>query len=304
MEPIKGASCNTSLEIFLLYVLVLFTATILAVPLRAKDEKLKAEQVIAKHLESIGTADKLKEIKTRATNGSAHVDFRVGGQANLPAEANLFSDGASLRFSLRTPALEYPGEQFAFDGNKVVVGQIGPGRRSNLGQFLFENDELLKDGLLFGTLTTSWTFLNTGAKPPKLDLNGPKKVDGRSVYEVKYLPKKGGNITAFFYFDAESFRHVRSQFKAEIVPTAVGQKITDSAETIRYTITETFDDFSNDSMGSHCRNPTNWIFPSIIPAADSSATGAMTSNKSATTSRSIGRCSRSIRRGCFCRRGL
>jgi len=225
------------------YVLVLLTATIPAAPLSAKDEKLKAEQVIAKHLESIGTADKLKEIKSRATNGSAHVDFRVGGQANLPAEANLFSDGSSFRFSLRTPALEYPGEQFAFDGNRVVIGQIGPGRRSNLGQFLFENDELLKEGLLFGTLTTSWTFLNTGAKPPKLDLNGPKKIDGRSVYEVKYVPKKGGNVTAFFYFDAESFRHVRSQFKAEIVPTSVGQKITDSAETIRYTITENFDDF-------------------------------------------------------------
>jgi len=64
------------------YVLVLLTATISAAPLGAKDEKLKAEQVIAKHLESIGTADKLKEIKSRATNGSAHVDFRVGGQAS------------------------------------------------------------------------------------------------------------------------------------------------------------------------------------------------------------------------------
>jgi len=226
------------------YALVLLTATVLAVPLRAKDEKLKPEQVIAKHLESIGAADKLKEIKSRSTNGSAHVDFRVGGQANLPAEANLLSDGSSFRFSLRTPALEYPGEQFSFDGNKVIIGQIGPGRRSNLGQFLFENDELLKEGLMFGTLSISWTFLNTGAKPPKLDLNGPKKVDGRAVYEVKYVPKKGnGNITAFFYFDAETFRHVRSQFKAEVVPTNIGQKITDSAETIRYTITENFDDF-------------------------------------------------------------
>jgi len=227
-----------SCALFLVSSIVLLTQVI-----GAKDEKLKPEQVIAKHLESIGAPEKLKEIKNRATKGSAHVDFRVGGQANLPAEANLISDGLSIRFSLKTPALEYPGEQFVTDGNKTLIGQISPGRRSNLGEFIFVNDELLKEGLLFGTLSTSWTFLRTDVKQPKMDVSGPKKVDGKSVYEVKYIPRRGsGNITAFFDFDAETFRHVRSQFKAEIVPTS-GQKITDSADTIRYTITETFDDF-------------------------------------------------------------
>jgi len=217
---------------------------VLAQVMRAKDEKLKPEQVIAKHLESIGSPEKLREIKNRATSGTGHVDFRVGGSASLPAEANLLSEGSSVRFSMRTPALEYPGEQFGFDGNKVVIGQLSPGRRSNLGDFIFVNDELLKEGLMFGTLSTSWTFLNMDKKQPRLDLSGPKKVDGKTVYEMKYNPKKGnGNITAFFDFDAETFRHIRSQFKAEVVPTNVGQKITDSAETIRYTITETFNDF-------------------------------------------------------------
>src|SRR5215471_1474921 len=117
--------------------LLLASIVLLAQVMRAKDEKLKPEQVIAKHLESIGPAEKLKAIKNRATNGSAHVDFRVGGQANLPAEANLVSEGSSIRFSMRTPALEYPGEQFGFDGNKVVIGQLSPGRRSNLGDFIF-----------------------------------------------------------------------------------------------------------------------------------------------------------------------
>jgi hypothetical protein len=225
-------------------VLLVLSIVALAQVMGAKDEKLKPEQVIAKHLESIGSPEKLKEIKNRATNGTGHVDFRVGGSASLPAEVNLVSEGTSVRFAMRTPALEYPGEQFAFDSSKVVIGQISPGRRSNLGEFIFVNDELLKEGLLFGTLSTSWTFLNTDKKQPKLDLSGPKKVDGKSVYEMKYIPRKGnGNITAFFDFDAETFRHIRSQFKAEVVPTNVGQKITDSAETIRYTITETFNDF-------------------------------------------------------------
>src|SRR5262249_13625958 len=78
-------------------VLRVSSIVLLAEVMRAKDEKLKPEQVIAKPLESIGPAEKLKAIKNRATNGSAHVDFRVGGQANLPAEANLVSEGSSIR---------------------------------------------------------------------------------------------------------------------------------------------------------------------------------------------------------------
>jgi len=272
--------------------LLVLSIVVLAQVMGAKDEKLKPEQVIAKHLESIGSPEKLKEIKNRATNGTGHVDFRVGGSASLPAEANLVSEGSSIRFSMRTPALEYPGEQFAFDGNKVVIGQISPGRRSNLGEFIFVNDELLKEGLLFGTLSTSWTFLNMDRKQPKLDLSGPKKVDGKSVYEMKYIPKRGsGNITAFFDFDAETFRHVRSQFKAEIVPTNVGQKITDSAETIRYTITETFDDFKQVD-GLTLTHSYQLDFSIDNPRGGLSVTGAIRSGKCHTTRTSIGRSSR------------
>lgn len=210
---------------------------------RAKDEKLKLEQLIARHLDSIASADKLKEIKTRSTTGSSHVDFRVGGQASLNGEGVLVSDGVSSRLGLRFPALEYPGEQFISDGNKTLIGQTSPGLRSPLGNFIFQNDFLLKEGLLFGSLSTNWALLNTAAKQPKLDVTGIKKIEGKSLYEMKYAPKKAnGNIQAFLYFDPETFRHVRSQYKAELVSTAV-QKITDTAETVRYTLTEEFDDF-------------------------------------------------------------
>jgi hypothetical protein len=224
-------------------VLIALGLLVSAPPTRAKDEKLKPEQLIAKHLDSIGPADKLKEIKTRSTAGAAHVDFRVGGQASLNGEGNLLSDGAAARLGLRFPALEYPGEQFISDGNKTMIGQVSPGRRSPLGNFIFENDFLLKEGLLYGSLSTTWALLNTAAKQPKLDVTGIKKIDGHSLYEMKYGPKKAnGNIQVFLYFDTETFRHVRSVYKAELVSSSV-QKITDTAETVRYTLTEEFDDF-------------------------------------------------------------
>ena len=97
---------------------------------------------------------------------------------------------------------------------------------------------LLKEGLLFGSLSTSWALLNTGAKQPKLDLSGPKKVGGRSLYEMKYEAKKGrGNVQAWLYFDPDTLRHVRSQYKVEVTSSQI-TKIADSAELERYTLIE------------------------------------------------------------------
>jgi hypothetical protein len=223
---------------------VLILLATIAPSMRAKDEKLKPEQVIEKHLESIGPKEKLKNIKNRVTSGDAHVDIHVGGTANLTGNGILASQDRALRVSFKYPALQYPGEQFVFDGKDTAIAQISPGVRSQLAQYIFVNDYLLKDGLLFGTLSTNWLFENLEVSPARFEVSGPKKIDGKPMYELKYVPRKGGsNLTAYFDFDSETFRHVRSQFKAEVVPTRTDQKITDSAETIRYTITEQFDDF-------------------------------------------------------------
>ena len=224
--------------------LLIFVSGIAVVPaLRAKDEKLKPEQLVAKHLESIGSAAKLKEIKTRMTGGLTHVDFRIGGQANLNGQGEIISDANSVRGAFMFPAIEYRGEQFVFDGEKAAVGQVNPGVRSYLGRFIYENDVLLKEGLLFGSLSTSWALLNTAVKQPKMDVSGPKKIDGRNLYELKYEPKKGkGNVQAWLYFDSETFRHVRSRYKVEITPSQV-TRISDSAELDRFTLVEEFDQF-------------------------------------------------------------
>src|SRR5262245_32247422 len=132
--------------------LLAFTAAA-SLPLasRAKDEKLKPEELIAKHLESIGSADK-RTVKSRTTAGNTQVVFRVGGSGILNGKGNLLSEPNSVRLGLAYNAVEYPGEQIAFDGNKVSVGQVSPGVRSTLSNFLLENDVLLREGLLCGSL--------------------------------------------------------------------------------------------------------------------------------------------------------
>jgi len=208
----------------------------------AKDEKLKPEELIAKHLESIGPAEKRKAIKTRATAGTAQVVFRVGGNGNLSGKGNILSDGPSVRMGFNFPALDYPGEQLAFDGSKVTAGQISPGNYPPFSGFIYQNDFLLKEGLLFGALSAGWTLLNVSSKQPKLESNGLKKIEGRELYELKYLIRNTKvSIQTWLYFEPETFRHVRSQFKLEV--PAQMTRITDSAELVRYTILEQFDQF-------------------------------------------------------------
>src|SRR5262249_37473736 len=109
--------------------------------------------------------------------------------------------------------------------------------------FLYENDTLLKEGLLFGTLSTAWALLDVRAREPRLEATGLKKIDGRQLQELKYSGRNTkGNIQASLYFDPETFRHVRSQFKMELPATRM-TKITDSAELVRYQIVEQFDQF-------------------------------------------------------------
>jgi len=230
-------------SILVSWLLICAFAAVMAPAARAKDEKLKPEQLIAKHLESIGAAAKLKEIKTRSTSGTSQVVFVVGGAGNLSGQGSVVSSANSVRAAFTFPVQDYRGEEFVFDGDKISVAQISPGVRSPVGRFIYENDSVLKEGLLFGSLSTSWALLNTAAKQPRLDSAGLKKINGRELYELKYEPRRGkGNVLTTLYFDPETFRHVRSQYKVEVAAPAPN-RISDSAEVIHYLLIEEFDQF-------------------------------------------------------------
>ncbi len=221
----------------------LLLASLTPSPTTAKDEKLKPEELVAKHLDSIGPADKRDAAKSRSTSGAAQVVFRVGGSGTLNGKGNILSQGNSVRTGFAFAPLDYPGEQIAFDGTKVTVGQSSPGVYPPLSRFLYENDTLVKEGLIFGTLSTAWALLDVAGKKPKLESNGLKKIDGRQLHEVKYTPRSSkASVQVFLYFDPETFRHVRSQIRLE-QPTSNVTRITDSAEMVRYQILETFDQF-------------------------------------------------------------
>jgi hypothetical protein len=208
------------------------------------DEKMKPEELVARHLASVGSAEARAKITSRAAGGGALLIIRVGGAANLTGNTMFVSSGAKFRFGMQFNTAEYTGEDMAFDGNKAAAGMLPQGRRSPLSLFVTQQPMPLKEGLIGGVLSTAWPLLRMDQSQPKLEYRGLKKIDGRQLHELGYRPRKGStDLKTFLYFDPETLRHVRSRYQFEIGAAIATREAPNSNPESYYTLTEEFDDF-------------------------------------------------------------
>lgn len=213
-------------------------------PASAQDKKLTSEELIARHLDSVGTAEARSKASTRVASGDAKFIARLGGSANVDGQAMMVSSGAKLRFGIKFPLTDYPGEDMAFDGDKAATGLLPQGRRSQLSAFLSSQNPPLKEGLIGGTLSTAWPLLRLDKTQPKLDHRGLKKIDERQLHELSYRPRKGpGNLKVSLFFDPETFRHVRTRYSFEIGASIGTREAPNQNAESYYALTEDFDDF-------------------------------------------------------------
>jgi hypothetical protein len=92
------------------------------------------------------------------------------------------------------------------------VGYLKPGVRSTLGSFILIHDSVFKEGLMGGVLSSAWPLLNLSERKVRLEVAGMDKIDGQPAYRLKYMPSKGSDLQISLYFDAKTFRHVRTQY--------------------------------------------------------------------------------------------
>jgi hypothetical protein len=177
------------------------------------DDKPKPEDIVAKHLDSIGTAEARKPNRPRGMTGTIEVTIRSKGVAKGTGAAILASEGAMNLVRMDFGGNQYPYDRVAFDGGKITASQVSPGVYSNLGSFVRSYPELLKDGLLGGSLSTAWLPLNSAAMKGKLEYAGTKKVNNRPAIELRYRPSGGSDLKISLFFDAETFHHVRSIYQ-------------------------------------------------------------------------------------------
>jgi hypothetical protein len=113
----------------------------------------------------------------------------------------------------------YPSESVKYDGKKLTASQFKPGFRTSLAQFFLDNEVVFKEGLFGGVLSTSWPLLNLQDKNPKLEYAGLKKVGGKQMHALKYIPRTGSDLKITLFFDAETFQHLRSEYERTIYAT-------------------------------------------------------------------------------------
>jgi hypothetical protein len=221
---------------------------------------------LKQHLNSIGTEQARAAVKSRAVEGSLKFTLlnRNGG-AQDGKEVFISEDNKSVAL-LKLPNPNYHGERFVCDGkNKVEVAYVKPGTYSNLGAFVVVHQEILKEGLFGGTLSTGWALTRIEQNHPKLQDQGLKKIDGKELRRVQYLPAKHSDLEIFLYFDPQTARHVMTSYSLTIAPKLQESELENAKQDYtRYYMEERFEDFKElDGL----QLPNKWTiqFTSDVP---------------------------------------
>lgn len=216
--------------------------------------KMTPEEVVAKHLASIGSADALAAAKTRIAIGKAKAITRSNTVREISGVSQFASDGDKVLLAMIFDLTDYPYEKVGYDGSKLTIALLpGSGARSALGDFLKSQDAIIKQGLIGGALSSAWPLLDLATRKPKLSYSGTSKINGREAHKLTYSPAKGaGNLEISLFFDAETFQHVRSEYRYSI-SAAMGNRPrgevtsptgdTGSQSVTRYKLAEEFSDF-------------------------------------------------------------
>ena len=219
----------------------ILTLSIAAFGQDKKLEKLTAEELIKRHVASIGTPEDIAAIKTRIMSGEGALTSRVKEQGRIAGTAQFASEGNKLVFAIVFNNSSYPYEKVAFDGKSQFVG-LPNGRQTALTDYLRAQNSITEEGLLGGVISTAWPLLDMTGRKAKLEAT-TGKIDKRQLYKLKYVPK-GEDVRISLYFDPETYRHIRTEYEYDI-QAKMAQVATESAQSKKdnFTMIEDFGDF-------------------------------------------------------------
>jgi hypothetical protein len=219
----------------------LILATVL--PCSAKEPKPTSAEIVSRHLDSIGSAQARANAVSRVAQGKVVFAEIIQHSLHMEGAATLMSQERKHRCEFQFGNLQYPGEQFVFDGNKEMVAMVDQTNRSRLGNFLFLQEEILREGLFGGVLSTAWPLLNVQSTNPSLKYDGLKKIDGQQLHELSYISRKrseSGDLSIHLYFEPESYRHVLTVYT---VTMQHGSQTTSDPNQTTVIVEERFGDF-------------------------------------------------------------
>lgn len=149
----------------LVYITSVLICILLASPILAEDIELTEEELVLRHIESIGSKEALAGVRFRVAKGACIGRGRVFSEAgeesgSLPGAAEFVTGPDTTQFILFFESEHYPIEGFLFDGKEIRLAGFEPPHVSgmseteySLGQFtdsVSRWQEYIKQGLLGG----------------------------------------------------------------------------------------------------------------------------------------------------------
>jgi len=222
--------------------LYLFVLTIFVTA--ASAQKIEVKDIVSKHLASVVSPEQ----KTKITNLTAvgETSYRQGSnhQREYIGKSVLVSDGKKLALAAGFALQAYEFERVIYDGKKLTLPFVRPGSRSPLGSFLYANDEIVKEGLLGGVLSTGWLFNFPDEKKGSMTSQGGKKLDGKDVHIIAYNARAGSGLSIRMFFDVATGRHVRTEYRRKTTQ-AMGRNPDTAANDVNDIIEELSEDFGD-----------------------------------------------------------
>ncbi len=231
-------------EFCVIVFLALFISSGSSTIANSTDDKLKPEQIVEKHLESIGSPEDRSSVTSITAVGTATATFRGRGEGRAEGIAVVASKGQMNMIGMKFNNSDYPFERFGYNGKDFSAGFVRPGDYTVLGQFMRVNAKSFRIGIMGGTMSNSWELHKSDLGGGKLRARGTSKINGVDTYKISYSPKGGSDLNITLYFDSATFRHVRTEY-TRVISAAQGATIDSSSRQseTRYKMVEDFSDF-------------------------------------------------------------
>jgi hypothetical protein len=182
-------------------------------------QKITLEDLVSKHRASIGTKQALASVKARMAMGLSEFESKLPSR-KATGKAVITSRGEDFMFLVSLLSQEYPFEKIGYFGNRISLPFVTAGTRSPLGAFVAEHEKMLTTGVFTGAMSGAWPLLQDGMNEARTKLAGTRKVNDRDAYVLEFWPKgmDSAEFTILLFFDAENFRHVRTEYRHTINP--------------------------------------------------------------------------------------
>jgi hypothetical protein len=206
-----------------------------------KAAKLTAEELIAKHVASIGTPEAIAAAKSRVLVGNGYLSGGLGIVGKIGGPAQFASQGDMVLLAMVFNSNDYAYEKVGYDGKDLSTGKAFGGN-TDLGNFIRTHPVIIRQGLFGGALSAAWPLLHM-EKGEKLESISPVTNNGVQLYKAKYTSSRNDDLSITLYFDAQTWRHVMTEYKYTIGPRQGGPIVSEEEKPTYYTMVEGFSNF-------------------------------------------------------------